>query len=120
MALAPLRKCSEPTCRKLVRTARCEKHTKERAKHSSKNRPGDPFYSSKRWRETRAAKLREDPLCEKCRPRVVAASVVDHILDRCDRPDLAYDMHNLMSLCVSCHNRKTAKTMAKRRRDRGG
>lgn len=43
---------------------------------------------------------------------------VDHILDRCDRPDLAFADENLSTKCESHHNRKTALTMAKRRRGR--
>jgi 5-methylcytosine-specific restriction protein A len=118
MALRALRECGHIGCRELSRNSRCERHQREKGRGTSRNRPGDPFYSSPAWRRLRAAKLAEDPLCEDCLERglTTAATEVDHIIDRCDRPDLALVKSNLSSKCKSDHSRKTAKTMAKRRR----
>lgn len=74
------------------------------------------FYQSSNWRRLRANFLRLNPLCKACadRGQTIAAVVVDHItpikeggarLDKC----------NLQSLCVSCHNRKTARETAGKR-----
>ena len=40
---------------------------------------------------------------------VVEAAVVDHIIPRRDRPDLALDPSNLRALCHDCHNRHGQK-----------
>jgi 5-methylcytosine-specific restriction protein A len=75
------------------------------------------FYTSSLWRAVRAAFLREHPLCLACerRGRLVPAVVVDHA-----KPLKAggarLDPANLQSLCVSCHNRKTAQESALLRR----
>lgn len=121
MALRALRECAHVGCRELTRETRCGRHQKERGRGTRRNRPGDPFYSSRAWRRKRAAKLARDPLCEECLARGLTkgAEHVDHTLDRRDRPDLAFADENLRSLCESCHNRKTARTMARRRRERG-
>lgn len=93
---------------------------KKRPTHAarvSKNRSGDPFYSSKSWLQLRALKLSINPLCEHCRKqgRTVAASVVDHKQPRCDAPELELDLDNLQSLCESHHNAKTAREQNERR-----
>jgi 5-methylcytosine-specific restriction protein A len=98
--------CVEPGCNVLVANgARCPKHKGRK----SKNRSGDPFYSSRPWRSLRRERLRIEPLCRQCKAdgRVRAAEVVDHIEPRSRRPDLELEMDNTQSLCPSCHNRKT-------------
>ncbi len=66
--------------------------------------------SSRRWRQVRAQKLRQSPLCEQHAKRgeVVVATQVDHIRGLLTRPDLAFVMSNLQSLCTSCHAAKSA------------
>lgn len=63
------------------------------------------FYKSKLWRSTRAVKLRKNPLCEVCEAsgRVEPATQVHHVKARLSRPDLAYEMSNLQSICATCH-----------------
>ncbi len=74
------------------------------------------FYQSRKWRAARAAYLREHPLCGHCEGRglLVAAVVVDHVTPVKDG-GARYAAFNLQSLCVSCHNRKTARETANRR-----
>jgi 5-methylcytosine-specific restriction enzyme A len=69
------------------------------------------FYAKKAWRNLRAAKLREDPLCIQCKAKgqLISATVVDHIIPRRANPDLELSWDNLQSLCESCHNTKSAK-----------
>lgn len=66
------------------------------------------FYDSAVWKYTRAAKLRRDPMCQACAAQgtVQQAEHVDHW------EPLAKGGHptaddNLVSLCNSCHSRKT-------------
>jgi 5-methylcytosine-specific restriction protein A len=74
------------------------------------------FYQSRDWRLVRAQILRDRPVCAQCEVagRVVVAGVVDHIVPLKDG-GARFDRANLQPLCVSCHNRKTAKESAGRR-----
>jgi 5-methylcytosine-specific restriction protein A len=76
------------------------------------------------WKRLRIQHLKAEPLCRFCRAmgRLVAAEVVDHIVDIQVRPELRLDPANLRSLCVPCHNRRTAQDTAAARRGgrRGG
>src|SRR5262245_15980076 len=66
------------------------------------------FHSGALWQETRALKLRMQPLCEECLRdggKLEIASVVHHRADVSDRPDLAVAIDNLQSLCRPCHER---------------
>ena len=69
------------------------------------------FYRSKVWRNARETQLNKQPLCQfhLNKGEIVAASVVDHIIDIKDDVYKALSPNNLCSLCVSCHNRKTAE-----------
>lgn len=75
---------------------------------------GDPFYASAAWIELRNRTRRE------CRGRCQAPGcnspgrIVDHILERRDRPDLELDRSNTTLMCASCHAAKTAKARAAR------
>lgn len=79
------------------------------------------FYRSTTWRQTRSAFLLENPLCVAClgHERYVPATVVDHIVPIKDGGD-RFERCNLQPLCVSCHNRKTARESAQKRRTGGG
>lgn len=65
------------------------------------------WYSSTQWRALRLMMLRRQPLC----PCGAAASEVHHIVDRKERPDLAFNMDNLQALCKPCHSRETMDRM---------
>ena len=74
----------------------------------------DPFYLSKHWRELRLFRLQMDDYkcahCRtECRPGNKAAAVahVDHVISRKERSDLEYELSNLVTLCASCHSKKT-------------
>lgn len=83
------------------------------------------FYSTQRWRRFRKRFLAKNPYCVHCASyewtdtahlsagpnwhRFVLATVVDHIIPRSERRDLAYNAENCRGLCVSCHNRRTRK-----------
>ncbi|MEO1265108.1 MAG: HNH endonuclease signature motif containing protein [Pseudomonadota bacterium] len=60
----------------------------------------------KRWPALRlAAKRRDGWKCVACGSRHKLE--VDHQLPVRDRPDLAFDLGNLQTLCSRCHARKT-------------
>jgi 5-methylcytosine-specific restriction protein A len=115
VANAPLRRCSWPGCTSLIRSSRCPKHSSNSG--TPKNRPGDPFYTSRRWRKLRAAFLQAFPLCADCERdgRVGAANEVHHKQPRLEYPELAYEWSNLESLCKSHHSKHSAQE----RRGRG-
>lgn len=70
------------------------------------DRAGRAVYRDKRWPPLRlAAKRRDGWACVECGSR--HRLEVDHIDAVRDRPDRAFDLANLQTLCGSCHARKT-------------
>ena len=72
-----------------------------------------PFYHTAAWKRVRAVALsRDNGMCQKCMERFRAgygvrprrARMVHHIIPVEERPDLALDLNNLVSLCWECHN----------------
>lgn len=63
------------------------------------------FYRSKAWTTTRAAVLREEPLCRRCasQGRVTAAVIVHHLTPLREGWELRLDRSNLEPLCRTCH-----------------
>ena len=57
----------------------------------------------------------EEPLCRHCLRdgRVVAATLVDHIIPLSEAPDLRLVRSNLQSLCSRCHSSKTQADLKK-------
>lgn len=72
------------------------------------------FYKSNAWQVIRQRALNRDNYeCQRCKSlgRVTVDDLnkhksldVHHIKDLIDRPDLAYDLDNLVTVCVKCHN----------------
>jgi 5-methylcytosine-specific restriction protein A len=110
---APMHPCSYAGCPALVRDgSRCEKHAIQQQRELIDRRKGDPMqaqYHTQAWRALRAAKLATHPLCERCKPRVTAATQVHHKRDIRDGGELL-DFNNLESLCLLCHSKHTAKS----------
>ena len=79
------------------------------------------IYNSREWKDLRILKLRANPLCEQCIKDgeavgipggyVRSATCVHHIVPietaktKDEMKRLAFDPHNLMALCQSCHAR---------------
>lgn len=66
------------------------------------------FYVSKQWRKLRVKILQRDHYeCQHCKAngvrKIVKATHVHHIKELKDRPDLALEPDNLISLCHMCH-----------------
>jgi 5-methylcytosine-specific restriction protein A len=79
----------------------------------------DPLYHSQQWRSTRDIHLEgfttidgkkvSNRLCIECykKGKVMKMHTVDHII-RVEDGGPKFDLSNLQSLCLSCHNRKSA------------
>lgn len=66
-------------------------------------------YTSADWAATRERALRRDRYqCQLCRRygRIREAQEVHHIKPVEIRPDLAFSLDNLVSLCHACHNKQ--------------
>jgi len=68
------------------------------------------YYNTPIWKKLRAAKIRNNPLCELClkkNPPVIRQTEEIHhrVFIDIDNPDpvLIYDYDNLQSLCKECH-----------------
>jgi len=115
--------CKSPGCGNVIEIRQahgyCQEHA-HKAKHRSKDRrdtapDNDPaaiafrMRSAPIWRRLRRIKLLANPLCEdphgdhKRFSVTVSAEQVHHIKSIADNPELAYDMANLMSVCMRCH-----------------
>ena len=113
--------CRYPGCAAVLATPGfCPQHQASTHRDYGRARRGFDaevgFDQSKAWRVLRAAVLRDGPLCVACQAkgRLVAATVVDHVVPLKDG-GARFDRANLQPLCVSCHNRKTARETAGRR-----
>jgi 5-methylcytosine-specific restriction enzyme A len=86
----------------------CEKH---KPKHNDTYRPSayQRGYTGA-WRRYRQAFLIKSPLCAECMRRglIREAKVVDHITPHKGNMDIFWDESNHQSLCIRCHNKKTA------------
>ena len=83
------------------------------------------FEGSYAWKKKRAAILKRDGyLCVECRRYgrhdanglPIRATLVHHIVEVEDAPELALTDSNLVSLCDACHNRAHPDRAEKRRR----
>ena len=113
MPTMPGKQCSNPGCPNISSRGLCHECKQKR----SKDRRNDPsyikaksFYDSKEWKGIRNRQLNKQPLCEKCLSvgRVVRGAVVDHVIPWKGDRALAVDPDNLQTLCIECHNAKSA------------
>ena len=84
-------------------------------KQSQKNynrtrRKNQEFYDSKAWRKLSKWFRKKNPLCAHCRDKGIAkeAQLVDHIVP-IEQGGEPLSESNLQSLCIPCHNTKTAE-----------
>jgi 5-methylcytosine-specific restriction endonuclease McrA len=81
----------------------------------------DPFYGSTAWVKLRSrvrARWRRDgsPPCPLCKKAITGVPIVDHIIPRRKRPDLALEGSNMQVVCHPCN---TQKGVWEDREDRG-
>src|SRR4051794_21126891 len=72
-----------------------------------RDRMAKAFYHTSRWLRIRRLKLAMVPYCERCMQddRLTRATVVHHLHELADHPELSVDLDNLRSLCASCHSK---------------
>lgn len=109
--------CRHPLCTAYIpHHGYCPLHAGHASRHAhydvhQRNAAAKVFYASARWRRARAAKLAQDPVCERC--HVVFADTVHHKIPLKDCTDtLQTAAANLMSLCAPCHNAVEAESDA--------
>ena len=109
MPRKPKRPCRMTGCPNLTdkKSGYCEKHEKPMQRHYERFTRGYRQHEryGNAWRRIRDRHLAREPLCEMCwkRGRFVAATLVHHIKPLGDGG--THDESNLMSLCVSCHEK---------------
>lgn len=106
MPMKPKKPCNHPGCPNLTDGYYCEEHqVLHRGDRESSGKRG---YNSK-WQKARKLYLTAHPLCEKCykEKKLVAATVVDHIIPHRGDPVLFWNQNNWQALCKSCHDKKT-------------
>lgn len=84
--------------------------TNRKARPQARNKINDPYYQSREWKRIRGLALHRDKSqCQECKRqgRVKQAQMVDHIQPI--KQGGSKELHNLQSLCNSCHASKSAK-----------
>ena len=79
----------------------------------SRNKGYQRLLNSKRWKELRAWKLQQNPLCELCQAEGYVTSAIDihhkTPVESARTPQemeaLCFNPSNLQSLCIPCHQR---------------
>ncbi len=88
----------------------CSAQAAKRYNALQRDKEAEKFYKSAAWKKVRGIHLARQPLCVECgRP----AKIVDHIQEIRDGGAKLSD-ENLQSMCVACHNAKTAEERKKR------
>ena len=109
MPRKPKRPCRMTGCPNLTdrKSCYCETHEKTMQRHYDHFTRGYDQHAryGSAWRRIRGRHLSGNPLCEMCKEqgRYVLATLVHHILPISEGG--THDESNLMSLCVSCHER---------------
>ena len=110
--MAIRRFCNHVGCGELVDSGYCAKHQpvdiyKPRTREESHEHY---LIYDANWSKVRNQKMHLNPLCEDCLPDTLTpAQEVHHIKKAKDYPALRLQLDNLMSLCKTCHRRRTAK-----------
>ncbi|MGJ5817050.1 HNH endonuclease [Paludibaculum fermentans] len=113
--------CRISNCPKAATNGYCDDHASRRKSYDPQqeakwDRPGHHLYSTARWKQLRAEKLRQHPLCKHCAERgiVTVATQVDHITPH--RGDEHLFWHGpFQSLCASCHSAKSRQDVMDRK-----
>ena len=107
MPRKPSRPCRYPGCPRLADGVYCPEHAKEMKRHYEHFARGYDSHDryGGAWQKIRDRYIAAHPLCEMCaaRGRYVEATLVHHIFSIADGG--VHDDDNLISLCISCHER---------------
>ena len=112
--------CNAVGCSQLTYDGYCSKHKHDVDRDYSQYRTDvkeQTFYKSLAWKKLREYKRNINPLCQHCLSNGIATpmDVADHIEEIKDNWSRRLDLSNLMSLCYSCHNKKTQEVKKNRR-----
>lgn len=107
MPTKPKRPCKYPGCANLTDGSYCDEHVKTARQNYERYARGYDSHEryGSAWRKIRGRYLAAHPLCEKCAEagRYVKAALVHHVRPIADGG--THDEANLLSLCVSCHEK---------------
>ena len=109
MPSKPKRPCRFPGCPKLTgnKDGYCDEHLRMRRKDYDRYMRGYVHHKryGSQWRKIRARYIRKEPLCEACKAKgkIELAALVHHKKPLSEGG--TNDEENLMSLCVSCHEK---------------
>ena len=107
MPTKPKRPCNYPGCARLTDGRYCEEHARTARKFYERYARGYDTHEryGRAWQRIRTRYIAAHPLCEKCAEtgRYVKAALVHHVKPIADGG--TNDEENLMSLCVSCHEK---------------
>ena len=104
MPSAPPRAC---TCGGIIRNGKCDRCTKGTG-HARKTTERGYGWD---WQQFRATYLRQHPLCVDCKAngKVAEANEVHHRIKIKHAPRLRLHPDNLMALCKTCHDARSAR-----------
>jgi 5-methylcytosine-specific restriction enzyme A len=112
MPRRPKRPCNQQGCPALVEPGEryCPLHKKEHNKQVRERRTDKEYerlYKTAAWKKFRAAKLKRDPLCERCYAKGIIreATTVHHIEEIRQGGAWIPDFDEAESMCKSCHSR---------------
>jgi 5-methylcytosine-specific restriction protein A len=97
--------CAVYGCPNLTLKKYCEKHEKEiNSKDNRQQYLKNKYRYDSNWRKISKAYLQAYPLCENCKAegRLIPAELVHHVIPI--ENGGTHNLHNLMSVCKSCHN----------------
>ena len=119
----PNRICQHPGCNGKSPRKFCDQHQKTRAaryKEQSKRYDRDRGTTAERgyggrWQKFRKLFLFDHPWCVECEKlgRLVAATVVDHVVPHKGNDELMWDEENMQALCETHHNAKTGREIVR-------
>jgi len=105
--------CKSPGCNQLVYSGYCSKHKQPVSQYDTKRNVINAKIYTGSWRKLSKMHLRNSPLCIDCLnmipSRITAAQETHHIKAICDGGE--HEESNLISLCTSCHSKRTKKAI---------
>lgn len=120
MPYAAAKGCTKPGCSGLIRNGVCtgcgpQRQKRDRTHDNNRGTAHQRGYGSN-WQKLRRMHLAREPLCYDCKNNggynmgggvLTVATEVHHIIAKRDGGDNSFD--NLMSLCKTCHSKRTAR-----------
>lgn len=111
IAARPLRPCRHPRCPELTEFGYCQAHQPLVQRVPDTRESASVRGYDGKWRKFRLRYLSQHPLCSDCfaEGSVNVASEVHHVVKLKDAPERRLDEVNLMPLCKTHHQARTAR-----------